>query len=135
MTQNRTTTVKSLAVVARRKTYHTGATVQESWFAVGEFDRLISAGHLNPVKEAQEPEKQDPPKQDPPKLEFQETAKIEPLKPLEEPLKAENINDEKDDVEDLNMGELRAELKKRGIQFKPTDKKDDLIKLLASGGN
>ena len=47
----RETKVKSLVVIARRKRYYTGETVQESWFPGGEFDRLIKAGHLHPVGE------------------------------------------------------------------------------------
>lgn len=117
--------------MARRKTYHTGQTVQESWFAAGEFDRLIKAGHLNPVageEPAQEEPKQDPPKVDPPK---QDPPNITAGQEGDDG--KEDESEEKEDESELTIGQLRSTLKERGIPFKPTDKKEDLIKLLSQG--
>lgn len=134
----RETTVKCLVVVARKKKYYTGQTVSETQFAPGKFDALIASGHLNPVGFVPEQEENK---------ETQEV-KLPPPNPLLPGLKTEtqdtgtdelgNEFEESEDKEeeansDLSVAQLRKELKERGIPFKQTDKREDLLKLLAVG--
>jgi hypothetical protein len=136
----RSTTVKCLVVVARRKKFYTGATVTENMFPEGEFDRLIQSGHLNQVEEVDQ-EEQPEFEPDPIKEEWP----ISPTKveaPLEDSVKAGLVQPAPESQEEPEesgsdkgptMGDLRKALKDRGITYPANAKKEDLIKLLAQG--
>lgn len=149
----RSTKVKALSVGGRRKIYHSGDTVTEDMFPKGEFDKLIEKGFLDPVDGDDDGEI---PKfdfdDDQPEARYGADIKVPPqpqlpgmtinpelkgMPQLESQEQAKPVDTDVDkpgpDESGITVAQLKKDLDARGVKYPANSKKEDLLKLWASG--
>lgn len=136
----RETTVKCLVVVARKKRFYTGQTVTENLFAPGEFDKLITSGHLNPV-EGEYKDEPNGPSEDLSDDEIDAVKKAGELPAIKDQKldlsdtgkKADEVSSVEAEENEKTVAQLKKDLTDKGIKFPPNAKKEELLKLWARG--